>query len=168
MAPARVLFAALCLLTALPLQVAVFARLPLPGGGPNLVLVVVVAFAVASGPGAGLGTGFAGGLLADLLSDHALGLLALVFGLVGYGAGLARQEAERSTLAPLLTVAAAAAAATTGYAALAAVIGDPRVSWAALAIGLPASVLYDVVLAPFVVPVVGALSRRLEPDTRRG
>ena len=59
-----------------------------------------------------------------------------------------------------------AAGAAVFYAALGFLFGDPRASWSALGQVLPASVLYDVVLTPFVLPLVAALSRRLDPDTR--
>jgi hypothetical protein len=53
------------------------------------------------------------------------------------------------------------------YAGVGALLGDVRITGAALAQGLPSSVLYDVVLTPFVVPSVAAVSRRLEPDVSR-
>lgn len=160
----RAALAVLAVLTAVLLQGVVLAPLPLPGAGrPDLVLVVVVAFALAQGPAVGMAVGFGAGLLLDLLGDHPAGLLALVLCLVGYGCGVVADEADRSTLAPLLIVAAAAVAATVGYAALSALGGDPRVSWVSLSRALPSTVAYDVILAPLVVPLVAAGSSRLDP-----
>jgi uncharacterized BrkB/YihY/UPF0761 family membrane protein len=70
----------------------------------------LVAVALAGGPRAGAVAGFAAGLLADLAppADHPAGRLALVFALVGYLAGLAREEASRSALLPIAIVAFAA------------------------------------------------------------
>ena len=42
-----------------------------------------------------------------------------------------------------------------------------RASTAALGRALTSSVAYDVVLTPFVVPVVGLLVRRVDPDAAR-
>jgi hypothetical protein len=46
-------------------------------------------------------------------------------------------------------------------------LGDVRITTAALGRTLPSSVLYDVVLTPFVVPLVAAVVHRLEPDPSR-
>lgn len=160
----RVLLAVLVVVTALVVQVAALSALPAPGGGrPDLVLVVVVAVALAQGPLGGAVTGFAGGLLGDLVGDHPVGLLALTLCLVGYLAGLLRGAGDRSILAPLGVVASAAVGATLVYAGLGLATGSPRVGVEALSAGLPTSVLYDVLLAPFVVPVVLAVARRLDP-----
>jgi rod shape-determining protein MreD len=163
----RVLFGAVLVSTALLLQTAVLARLPLPGGTPDLLLVVVVAFALAEGPLAGTLTGFAAGLLADLGADHEVGRLALVHLLVGYGAGLLSDEAERSTVLPFVVVAGAAAAAVAVYAGEGVLLGDPRITAAAFWRSLRTTVAYSVLLTPFVVPVVASLLRRLEPDSER-
>ena len=169
MRPARVLAAIAVVLTLLPLQNAIVARLPLPGTGPDVLVVLVVAVALARGPSAGLIMGFGTGLAADLAppADHTLGRLALAYCLAGYLAGLLAEEAERSAFAPMAVVALMAIVAVGTYAVLGALLGDVRITTAALARSLPSSVLYDVVLTPFVVPLVGAASRRLEPDPSR-
>ena len=53
------------------------------------------------------------------------------------------------------------------YAAEGVLLGDARITWAATGLGLVTSVPYDVVLTPFVVPLVGALVRRLDLDPLR-
>lgn len=93
----------------------------------------------------------------DCLGDHPIGLQALVLCLVGYAVGRYRDEVDRSTIGPLLAVAAAAAGSTLLFAAIGAVLSDPRVGWTALARELPASVGYDLLLAPFVLPMVTRL-----------
>lgn len=165
MRPARALLTAALLLTALPLQVVVLARLPLPGAPPDVLLVVVVGLALAGGPLAGAVTGFAAGLLLDLAppADHALGRVALAFALVGYLAGLLRSDVARSALVPLFVVALASLVSLAAYVAVGVVLADPRLDWPAVARSIPSLVLYDVVLAPFVVPLVLALARRTEP-----
>jgi rod shape-determining protein MreD len=164
------LFAAVALvLTVLPLQYAVVGRLPLPGVGPDLLLVAVAAVALTGGPSTGLVFGFAAGLVADLAppADHTVGRLALAYCLAGYVAGLLADEAVRSALAPMAVVGLAGVVAVLLYAVVGALLGDVRITAGALARGLPSSVLYDVVLTPFIVPSVAAVSRRLEPDPSR-
>ena len=145
-------------LLALLLQSAVVGRLPLPGGLPDLLLVVVAAIALAGGPRVGLGVGFAGGLLADLSADHQLGRLALAYALAGLVAGRGH-DTERSAPVAFATVAAAAAVAIVVFAATGALVGDPRTSPYAVGMSLLTSLPYDVLLTPLVVPVVGLLLR---------
>ncbi|MGH8869575.1 MAG: rod shape-determining protein MreD [Actinomycetes bacterium] len=157
------------ILVALVLQVTVFARLPWPGVSPDLVLLVAVSLALVHGPLTGAVTGFLAGLTLDLAppADTVAGRSALVLCLVGYVAGLMRKEAEDSVVASLAVVVGGAVVATAGYALLGALMGDPRVTWTVVWQTLPATVAYDVVLGPFVVPVVMALSRRAEPGAMR-
>jgi rod shape-determining protein MreD len=163
----RLLLGAAAVLTALLLQTAVLARLPLPGGVPDLLLVLVVAFALAEGPLSGTVTGFAAGLLADLGADHELGRLALAYALVGYLAGLAAADRPRSLLVPFAVVAACAAGAVSVYALEGLLLGDPRITGAALWPSLVGTVTYSVLLTPLVVPAVGALVGRLDVDAVR-
>ena len=170
MHPGRVIAAIAAVLTLLPLQFSVIDRLPLPGAGPDILIVLVIAVALARGPLVGMIMGFCTGLAADLAppADHTLGRLALAYCVAGYLAGLLADEAERSALAPMLVVALIAAFVIGTYAALGALLGDARITVSALGHNLPSSVLYDVVLTPFVVPLVGAVARRLEPEAVRG
>jgi hypothetical protein len=50
------------------------------------------------------------------------------------------------------------------YSVLGGVLGDNRVGAATLARSQPYSIVYDVLLAPFVVPGVMALARRAQPQ----
>jgi len=83
---------------ALALQVTLFARLPLPGATPDLVLLVVVGLALSHGPAFGLVLGFAAGLASDLVppADHEIGRWAFVLTLLGYLAGSARDDSRPS------------------------------------------------------------------------
>ena len=167
----RLLLGVALVLPALLLQTTVLTRLPLPGGAPDLLLVLVVAFALADGPLTGTVTGFLTGLLVDVAGDGALARTALVLAVVGYLAGLVHDPSygarERSTLVPFAVVGLAAAAAVTLYAVEGVLLGDPRVTFSAYGRALAGTVPYCVLLTPFVVPVTGALVRRLDSDPLR-
>lgn len=169
MRPSRWLLAVVVLVTALLLQVTVLSRLPLPGATPDLVLLVVVALGLADGSAYGAGCGFGVGLALDLVppADHTVGMWAFVLTVVGYAAGYARPDAQRSAVVPVAVAAAAAAGSLLLYAALAAVASTASVDGGAVLRLLPTAVLYDVVLAPFVVSGVVALRRQLEDEPAR-
>jgi len=163
----RFLLGAVTVLLALLLHITVVGRLPLPGSAPDLVLLLVVAFALAEGQLSGMVTGFVAGLLADAVSDHQLGRLALTYTVVGYLCGLAEDDTERSTVQPFAVVALAALTALLSFAAEGVLLGDNRVTVRAVLRVLGSSVPYDVVLTPFVVPVVAGLVRRLDEGPLR-
>ncbi len=155
--------AALAILAAVILQAAVLARLPLPGGPPNLVLVLVVAIGLAAGGSAGLAAGFAAGLLTDLLSDHPLGVLALCFALAGFLAGQLEVDVQRGVLVPVVVVAVATGAVYLTYLGVLGLLGESVADGAG---GVLGTIAYDVLLTPFVVPLVAAVTRRFAPARR--
>ncbi|HUR14155.1 MAG TPA: rod shape-determining protein MreD [Mycobacteriales bacterium] len=163
----RLLLGVASVVTALLLQLTVVGRLPLPGVAPDLVLVLVVAYALAEGPMSGLVTGWSAGLLADALAAHELGRLALAYAVAGYVTGMLQDETERSTLQPFGAVALGALLALGTYLAVGILLGDPRITAHAVGRSLVSSVPYDVVLTPFVVPLVAGLVRRLDTDPLR-
>ena len=168
--PLRVAFAVALIVTLIPMQFSVVNRMPFPGAGPDLLVLAVVSIALARGPDVGLVFGFAMGLVADLAppADHTLGRLALAYALAGYVGGLLSDDAARSAFLPIGVVGLGAVVAEGTFAIVGALLGDERITTTALAHNVPSSVLYDVVLAPFVIPVIGAVSRRLvvEPSRR--
>jgi len=163
----RFLLGAASVVTALLLQVTVVARLPLPGAAPDLVLVLVIAFALAEGPMSGVTTGFVAGLLADGLSDHEIGRLALAYAIAGYVTGLLQDDTDRSTLQPFGAVLLGALTALAAFAVEGILLGDVRVSLVPVVRAAVSAVPYDVVLTPFVVPLVVGLVRRLDVDPLR-
>lgn len=158
--------ASLLLATALVVQLTSIARVHLPGGHPNLVVVILACLALVEGPVAGMAYGFGVGFVADLLSDHIVGLLALVLTLTGYLIGLFRRDEERTALVPLGVVALGGLGATLLYAALSAILGDVRVTITAVPRLAGTSALYDVLLTPFVYPAVRALLGRRDAERR--
>jgi rod shape-determining protein MreD len=159
------LFVAL-IVTAILAQVTIVNRIPLPAARPDLALLVVVSCALVEGPLRGAIVGFAAGLTADLVppADHTIGRLALAFAVVGYVAGMLEDGEERSVAGTIVIVGLATAGAVLTYAGVGAIVGDERVTWDSLARGLPVAVLYDVILAPFIVPFVARAVRWVDVD----
>ncbi|WP_181765789.1 rod shape-determining protein MreD [Streptomyces albidus (ex Kaewkla and Franco 2022)] len=162
----RILLSAVLVVGALIVQVSVLARLQLPGAVPDLLLLVVLALAMVYGHTAGALTGFLGGLLADLAppAEHAVGRYALVLCLIGYVAGLTKPDnaQHRSATVPMLVVASAAVGSTLLYAGVGTLVGDTAAGQVGLLPLLATATVYDLLLAPFVVPMIMWLARRTE------
>ena len=160
------LLAAALLLVALVVQISVLARLQLPGAVPDLLLLVVIGLSLVYGPRGGSLVGFSAGLLADLAppSDHAIGRYAMVLCLIGYAAGLAKPDSRqlRSAVTPMAVVGTAAVMSTVLYAGVGSLVGDTAARHVGLIGLLVSAFVYDVLLAPFVVPAVMALARRFD------
>ncbi|MFE1175916.1 rod shape-determining protein MreD [Streptomyces sp. NPDC058773] len=168
----RILLSAPLVVVALVIQVTILARLQLPGAVPDLLLLVVVGLALVHGHVGGALVGFFAGLLADLAppSDHAIGRYALVLCVIGYAAGLTRPESgrHRSATLPLIVVLGAAVGSTLMYAGVGALVGDTAARHVGIVGLLLSATLYDLLLAPFVVPLVMAAARRTEGDPLTG
>ncbi|MEU5519755.1 rod shape-determining protein MreD [Streptomyces sp. NPDC093250] len=164
----RILLSSSLIVVALVIQVSVLARLHLPGAVPDLLLLTVLGLALVYGHVGGALVGFAAGLLADLAppADHAAGRYALVLCVIGYLAGLVKPESGqvKSATGPMVVVVAAAVGSTLLYAGVGALVGDTAARHVGLSSLLFTAALYDLLLAPFVVPGVMALARRAEND----
>ena len=165
MTTGRSVLVAVLLAVAAVLQTVVLSRIPLPGATPDLVLLVIVSVALTQGATTGCIVGFAGGLLLDVVppADGQVGRWAFVLALVGWFAGRAEDAAASSALVPVVVVGLSSAGAVLGYAAVGFVLNDPRVDAAALVRALPTAVLYNVMLAPFLVPLLMRLTRQVDP-----
>ena len=129
----------------------------LPGGaGPDLVLVVVVALGLTGGPLEGMLGGFCAGLALDVAppATHLVGQYALVFCLVGYAAGRVGSHLNESAWAPIGVAALGAAVGELLFALTGMIFGNLDITWSAVGHVLPASVVYDVLLSPFVLYAV--------------
>lgn len=165
----RVLLSTTLVVVALVVQVTVLARLQLPGAVPDLLLLTVLGLAMVYGHVAGAFIGFGAGLLADIAppADHAAGRYALVLCVIGYLAGLVRPEGGqqiRSATAPMLVVVAAAIGSTLLYAGVGALVGDTAARHVGLGSLLFTAAVYDLLLAPFTVPLIMWLARRSDND----
>lgn len=164
----RMLLSVTLVVVALVVQVSVLARLQLPGAVPDLLLLVVVALALVYGHTSGALIGFGAGLLADIAppADHAAGRYALVLCVIGYLAGLAKPDHGqlRTALGPMVVVVGAAVTTTLLYAGVGALVGDTAARHVGLTNLVVTSAIYDLLLAPFTVPLIMALARRAEND----
>jgi rod shape-determining protein MreD len=154
---------------ALVLQVAIFPHLTWDGIVPNFCLLVVVAAALVRGPSFAATLGFFAGLLLDLAppADHVAGRWALALVVVGYVAGLMRQDTRLSVPTVVATVAASSFIGTSVYALTGVVLGDNVAGPGELVRVIVVALLWDVLLTPVVLPGVMRLFARLEPASAR-
>jgi rod shape-determining protein MreD len=133
---------------------------------PDLLLLTVLGLALAYGHVGGALIGFAAGLLADLAppADHSAGRYALVLCVIGYLAGLAKPESGRlrSAVGPMLVVVTAAIGTTVLYSLVGAIVGDTAAQHVGVGKLIFTAAFYDLLLAPFTVPWIMALARRLD------
>ncbi|MEV8433092.1 rod shape-determining protein MreD [Streptomyces sp. HUAS 31] len=164
----RILLSSALVVVALVVQVSVLSRLHLPGAVPDLLLLTVLGLAMVYGHVGGALVGFGAGLLADLAppADHAAGRYALVLCVIGYLAGLIKPDNGRlkSATGPMVVVVVAAIGTTLLYAGVGALVGDTAARHVGLGSLLFTAALYDLLLAPFVVPGIMALARRADND----
>jgi rod shape-determining protein MreD len=132
-----------------------------PGGvRPDVLVLAVVAVAMASGPAAGAGFGFAAGLVADLLFDLPVGVSALVYTAVGYAVGMVRVYVTSQRALVHLALSGAASLASVWCSGLLLRVFDLS-SWEAVTRAGPLVALYNLLLTPFVYPLVRALTERV-------
>ena len=151
-------------LAAAVLQVSFFAFFSYDGVVPNLVLLVVVAAGLTRGPELAALLGFVGGLVVDLAppADHVAGRWAIALVLAGWLAGTVRPDRGRSSTVALATVAACSFTATSVFALSGMVLDDPGVPVTEALRIIPIAVVYDLLLAPFVLPPTMRVFRRLQ------
>jgi rod shape-determining protein MreD len=146
-------------------QVVVFRYVAIDGVVPDVALVLVVVAAIDRGPQFGAVLGFASGLLLDLAppADHVAGRWALALVVVGYLAGRVRQDARSSTLTAVLVVGAGSFIGTSLYAFSGVLLGDGTLPVDQMLRIIVTGVLWDLLLAPLLVPVLLWLLGLLSP-----
>jgi rod shape-determining protein MreD len=110
----------------LVLQVSLFSRFSYEGARPDVMVLLAILAGFSMGPDRGALVGFVSGLAFDLVLTTPMGLSALVYAVVGYGAGIASGSVVRtSRLLPSLVAAVGSAVAMVLYAVIGVVIGEP-------------------------------------------
>ncbi|MFS3127890.1 rod shape-determining protein MreD [Nocardioides sp. Bht2] len=157
--------AAIAVVVAVVLQVTVFSHLAWDGVVPNVALLVVVAAALVRGPQFGALVGFAAGVLVDLAppADHLAGRWALALVIVGFMAGLVRQESRITVPMALGTVAAASFVGTSIFAISGLILDDGTVGVVEMLQVIGIGMVWDVALTPLLLPLTMALFRRIDP-----
>ncbi len=159
----RLLLIALLVTTAAVVEVTMLSRVAFPGATPGLVAAVVIAVAFSQGPVTGAAVGFGAGLLVDL-TPPAVGLVgvgALVMCVVGYAAGLAGRNENRSVVARIGQAAALSGAVVLGQSTVASLAGDSRVRWEEVPVLVLTAAAYGAILAAVAIPVIGWMLERL-------
>ncbi len=162
----RSVVAVLAVGLALVLQVSLFPHLAWQGTVPNLCLLVVVGAALTRGPQFAAILGFVAGVALDLAppADHVAGRWAIALVIVGYLAGRVRQDVRPTATAVVATVAASSFVGTSVFALSGLILRDPALAIPDLLQVILVAVLWDVLLTPFVLPLVMRMFRRLEPN----
>lgn len=155
-------------IVALVFQVSVFPELTDSFGEavtPNLCLLVVVGAALARGPQFAMVLGFGAGLLLDLAppADHAAGRWALALVVVGYLAGRIKPDVKPTATAVLVLAGAMSFVGTSTFALSGVLLGDLDAGVGGLLRTIGIALLWDLLLTPFVLPVVLKAFDRLEP-----
>jgi rod shape-determining protein MreD len=156
----RLLALTVVLVVAVLVQSTVLARLTLAGVRPDLLVLAVVSVAVATDPTTGAVFGFVAGLVADLLFDLPVGVSALVYVAVGFAVGTVRVYVTSHRPLVHLALVGAASLASVWCCGLLLRVFDLS-SWAAVARAGPLVAVYNLLLTPFVYPVVWALTERV-------
>ena len=144
------------------LQAGLFSSLFVFGGAPDLLLVVVISIGLLRGSVAGAVSGFAGGLVVDLLTLDTLGVTSLVLTLAGFWAGRYGETTGRGRrLAVLLAVAVITVLASVFGFVLRYMLGEEVVARQALVTALVPALVLNLMLA---LPVY-ALVRRVLGNT---
>jgi rod shape-determining protein MreD len=160
---ARAFVLGVVLFTALLLQTVVSPMIMIGGWGPDLVLATVVAFALVDGPETGARYGFAAGLGADLLSGgvHLVGLMALVFLLVGELVGRLRPYLSGTEQITAVALGAIAGVLAFGLFGGMSVLLDIRSMTLPFVVqGIVAGAAWTAITTPLMIFPVRALSRR--------
>ena len=147
------------------LQVTLLSHVSIAGVVPNLVLVLVVVAAIVRGPSFAAGLGFTAGLLLDLAppADNVAGRWALALVVVAYLAGRVRQDARSSAVTAVLVVGACSFVGTSIYAISGMLLGDSVPGTGSIVQVIAVSVLWDLMLAPLLVPAFTWLLERIRP-----
>jgi rod shape-determining protein MreD len=161
----RVASMAVVVVVAVTLQLTLFSHFSFDGVAPDLALLVVLGAALVRGPDYAAVVGFGAGLVLDLAppADHVAGRWALALVIVGYVAGLMRQDTKPSAMTVVSTVAAASFVGSSVYALSGLVLGDAVAGGTDLVKVIVVALLWDVLLTPLVLPGVIRLLTRLEP-----
>jgi len=156
----KILSAVLALAIAFFLQIALGPSISILSVRPNFLLIVTIVMALVNGPVEGAFVGFFAGLLFDLLGTGPFGPAALVLCVVGYVAGILQERMfAEGWILPVLVLAVSGFIAELFYLIMLMVLGEHLSFFSALLTKSLPSVLYTVLVAVIVFPVLSRLLR---------
>lgn len=130
--------------------------LPIRGVGPDVLMLVVVAFAIGEEPRRAALSGFAAGLLRDLLLASPKGVSAFAYAVTAFAASLAGGVRGVWAFVGLVAGATFASQALYGFATT---ILSPNVDVSALPRTVLLSSTYNALLAPLLMPLLRKVAR---------
>ncbi|MCX6452785.1 MAG: rod shape-determining protein MreD [Actinobacteria bacterium] len=141
------------------LQSSVITRIAWPLHGPNLILLLFIPWVLSETPFRAALIGFLMGGFIDLAppGNGPVGQWALAMTLIGFGLATYAERSRDLVQSPLVEVgifALGALALLLTWGILGLMVGDDRASAKYFFQFIPSSLLWNVVLAPFVLPVV--------------
>lgn len=150
-------------------QISVISEVPVLGVSIDISPLLVAFTGLLCGSALGALTGFAVGLLIDLILVQTLGITSLTFTLIGYWAGRLRELRDpQAALVPLLVGAAAATAAMVGYSLIEFLLGvDAPVSFELLRQIVLGTIMDAIAAIPVWAIVRRSLAGGLPDDPRR-
>jgi rod shape-determining protein MreD len=150
-------------------QIGVVSEVPVFGVNVDLSPLVVAFVGLLCGSTLGAATGFAVGLLVDLMLVQTLGVNSLIFTVIGYWCGRLRELRDpQAALMPLIVGAAASAASLVGYSLMEFLLGvDAPVSVELLRQIVLGVVVNTIVALPVWMIVRRGLEGGLPDDPRR-
>lgn len=141
------------------IQSSVITRISWPLNGPNLILLLFIPWVLSETPFRGALIGFFMGVVIDLAppGNGPAGQWALVMTVVGFALASYAERSRDLVRSPLIEVgifAIGAFALLLAWGVLGLMVGDDRSSAKYFFQFIPTSLLWNVVLAPFVLPLV--------------
>jgi len=146
-------------LAVIVLQSSVISRVAWPLNGPNFIFLLFIPWVLSETPFRAALIGFLMGAVIDLAppGNGPAGQWALVMTLIGFGLATYAERSRGLVPSPLVEVgifALGALALLLAWGILGLMVGDDRASAKYFFQFIPTSLLWNVVLAPFVLPVV--------------
>ncbi|HET6499110.1 MAG TPA: rod shape-determining protein MreD [Coriobacteriia bacterium] len=157
---------ALTVFVGLVLQVGIVPHVAVAGIQPNILVLGAVTIGMVKGPRAGMVSGFAAGLLSDLLGTGPVGAAALVFCAAGFLAGSIKENTFADGWSvPLVVAFFTTLTAEAGYMILLAIVGEGGVTFGGVFMKAALASLYTCAVAVIAYPLVARFLRWERPMT---
>jgi len=143
------------------LQAALAPYMAIGGVVPNFLLLVTVTLALVEGPAAGCSTGFACGLIFDLLGTGPVGPMVLVLSVTGYLAGLLHENMfAEGWLLPITVLGIAALGSEIAYGLILDLVGSGGPFLVTFVTKMLPAAVYNTALGLLVFPWLARILRR--------